>query len=202
MVYITLSQAILTCPSSLHPTFSAMHHISSATHDSVVSLLNQGVSSRDISFRLGVSLGTISNIRKAHCPDAPHPARGCPSKLTPTAEYHLIRLTTSGGSATAAAAARELSTIMGGPIHRTTASRAMRKAGLITVTKKKKPLLRPPHIQARLDFAERHLHWTVDDWKRVIFSDETKINRLGSDGQVILIAKKHMCMTYAGHEVT
>jgi hypothetical protein len=44
-------------------------------------------------------------------------------------------------------------------------------------------VLNTPHIQACLDFAEHHLHWTVDDWKRVIFSDETKINRLGSDGQ-------------------
>ncbi|CAG8737237.1 14943_t:CDS:2, partial [Acaulospora colombiana] len=27
-------------------------------------------------------------------------------------------------------------------------------------------------------------HWTVEDWSRVIFSDETKINRMGSDGRV------------------
>jgi hypothetical protein len=26
-----------------------------------------------------------------------------------------------------------------------------------------------------------HQHWTVEDWKRVVWSDETKINRLGSD---------------------
>lgn len=33
-----------------------------------------------------------------------------------------------------------------------------------------------------MEFAERHLDWTVDDWKCVIYSDETKINRFGSDG--------------------
>jgi hypothetical protein len=32
-----------------------------------------------------------------------------------------------------------------------------------------------------MDFAEKYLHWTVEDWKRVIWSDETKINRFGSD---------------------
>lgn len=27
------------------------------------------------------------------------------------------------------------------------------------------------------------IHWTVEDWKRVVWSDETKINRVGSDGR-------------------
>ena len=34
-----------------------------------------------------------------------------------------------------------------------------------------------------MDFAEAHKDWTVEDWKRVIWSDETKINCLGSDGK-------------------
>ncbi|KAG1360471.1 hypothetical protein G6F61_014374 [Rhizopus arrhizus] len=28
-----------------------------------------------------------------------------------------------------------------------------------------------------------HKDWTVDDWKRVVWSDETKINRFNSDGR-------------------
>ena len=51
------------------------------------------------------------------------------------------------------------------------------------VTKVKKPLLKPHHIRACMDFAEKHIDWTVDDWKRVIWSDETKINRIESDGK-------------------
>ena len=34
-----------------------------------------------------------------------------------------------------------------------------------------------------MDFAIAHKDWTVEDWKRVIWSDETKINRFGSDGR-------------------
>ena len=41
----------------------------------------------------------------------------------------------------------------------------------------KKHLLTKKHIKARLE-------WTVDDWKRVLFSDESKINRRGSDGKI------------------
>jgi transposase len=49
--------------------------------------------------------------------------------------------------------------------------------------KKKKPLLTARHKRARMDFALAHKDYTVEDWKRVVWSDETKINRLGSDGR-------------------
>jgi hypothetical protein len=50
------------------------------------------------------------------------------------------------------------------------------------VVKRKKPLFSQQHRRQRLDFAEKHKDWTVEDWK-VVWSDETKINRLGSDGR-------------------
>jgi hypothetical protein len=34
-----------------------------------------------------------------------------------------------------------------------------------------------------LAFALKHQYWTVEDWKWVIWLDETEINRIGSDGQ-------------------
>ena len=34
-----------------------------------------------------------------------------------------------------------------------------------------------------MNFAIRHKDWTLGDWKRVVQSDETKINCLGSDGK-------------------
>jgi hypothetical protein len=34
-----------------------------------------------------------------------------------------------------------------------------------------------------MDFALRHKDWTLEDWKKVVWSDETKINRVGSDGK-------------------
>jgi len=51
------------------------------------------------------------------------------------------------------------------------------------VVKRKRPFLSMHHRRERLDFAIAHQDWTVDDWKMVVWSDETKINRLGSDGR-------------------
>ena len=51
------------------------------------------------------------------------------------------------------------------------------------MVKRKRPLLNKHHRRERLNFALAHLNWTVDDWKIVVWSDETNINRLGSDGR-------------------
>jgi hypothetical protein len=47
--------------------------------------------------------------------------------------------------------------------------------------KQKKPKLTLLQIKRRLEFARRQCHWTTDDWDRVVFFDETKINRFCSD---------------------
>ena len=51
-----------------------------------------------------------------------------------------------------------------------------------TVVKSKWPLLSAKYCKAHLDFAYAHKDWTLEDWKKVVWSDETKINHLGSDG--------------------
>ena len=45
-------------------------------------------------------------------------------------------------------------------------------------------MLKKTHRQKRLEFAYFHENWTVEDFKRVLWSDETKINRIGSDRKV------------------
>ena len=51
------------------------------------------------------------------------------------------------------------------------------------VVKQKKPSLSQRHRKERMDFAVSHQDWTVEDWKKVVWSDETKINCFGSDGR-------------------
>ena len=49
------------------------------------------------------------------------------------------------------------------------------------VVKSKQPLLSVKHHKAHLDFAYAHKDWTLEDCKKVVWSDETNINHLGSD---------------------
>ena len=50
------------------------------------------------------------------------------------------------------------------------------------VVKQKKPILSKCHHQDHLDFTICHKDWILEDWKKVVWSDKTKTNLLGSDG--------------------
>jgi hypothetical protein len=41
-----------------------------------------------------------------------------------------------------------------------------------------------------LKWALEHANWTVEDFKRILWTDETKINRIGSDGKVYVWKKR------------
>lgn len=47
------------------------------------------------------------------------------------------------------------------------------------------------NVKKRLQFCKAHVNWSVDDWKRVIWSDETKINRFQSDGKEYYWRRPH-----------
>lgn len=47
---------------------------------------------------------------------------------------------------------------------------------------RKKPFLTKRHIARRFAWAKKYESWTLEDWKRVLWSDETKVNLFGSDG--------------------
>ncbi|KAI0991949.1 hypothetical protein K3495_g16238 [Podosphaera aphanis] len=63
-----------------------------------------------------------------------------------------------------------------------TVRKFLRESGLKAKKKPKKPALTARHWKARLDFALRHKEWTIEDWKKVVWFDKTKINRICSDG--------------------
>ena len=71
------------------------------------------------------------------------------------------------------------------PITPQTVRNVLKEAGLQSATKKKVPMLKASHRQRHLKFAQYHENWTVEDWKRVLWTDETKVNRIGSDGKCI-----------------
>lgn len=62
-----------------------------------------------------------------------------------------------------------------------TVRKRLKERGMRCRIPARKPALKPDHIEARLNFARDHMGWTVQDWERVIFSDE-KIFRASSGG--------------------
>ena len=160
-----------------------MKKISNETIQTVTFLLERGFCGRKVAKKVGISHTSVNNIRKRHAPELNVTTGGCPEKLTPRDRRTLARIVTSGRADTATEASSILHNELKLSVDAQTCRRALRKEGLRSYVKRRKPGLTKRHIRARLEFAQRYSSWTVEDWHRVIFSDETKINRFGSDGR-------------------
>jgi transposase len=140
---------------------------------SVSQLARAGRCSRRTIYRIREKLGCTKNSLP----------RGRPRKLTPRDERRLVRLVTTISAEDAPAAANALESEGGPLVSSQTVRRALQRQGLHAFVKPKRHLLLPPHKKQRMKFAHRYKDWTVDDWSRVVWLDETKINRFGSDGR-------------------
>jgi hypothetical protein len=94
-----------------------------------------------------------------------------------------MRLISSGKADNAVQVTHTLRSITNQSLSSETVRQRLKQAGMKAVVKKKRPLLTKRHRKERMDFAIAHQDWTLEDWKRVVWSGETKINRLGSDGR-------------------
>lgn len=71
----------------------------------------------------------------------------------------------------------------GKSISKWTAMRELKSQNYICNEKKQKLMLSKKNVKTRLAFAKKYKDWTIDQWRCVIWSDETKINRISSDGR-------------------
>src|SRR4030095_9798928 len=56
-----------------------------------------------------------------------------------------------------------------------TLQRRLDQAGIQKHLALKKPFLSSEHMRARLEWAMERKDWTIEDWNKVIFSDESKV---------------------------
>ena len=148
----------------------------------VEDLLRSNTSYRAIKDLTGVSLGSVATIRKA-LSDAPRRnAGGRPRKLSQRDIRQVYRVADQLRVDNAVQIASQVKESLQVEVSRMTISRALKSAGYRAVKKGKKPLLTARHRRRRLEFAKTYVNWTLEDWKRVVWSDETKVNRILSDG--------------------
>jgi len=105
----------------------------------------------------------IHNIHSQYCPSLPKKPHGHPYRLTATNVHHALHLITSQRAETAVQVTRILQNITNQSLSPNTVCRQLKKAGMKAVVKRKRPLLKKSHMQARLDFALAHKDWTIED---------------------------------------
>jgi transposase len=144
--------------------------------------LHRGKSEREVASIVGLSKSMVHKIRAELKLDGPKLKGGRVAKLSVRDKAFCVRSVVKNGKQNASEVKKGLREDLGVVVSVATVRRALQDAGLVSFVKPKKPLLSPKNIKARLAFAKSHLSWTSDDWSRVIWSDETKICRFGSDG--------------------
>uniref|UniRef100_A0A0E9WIF3 Transposase Tc1-like domain-containing protein n=1 Tax=Anguilla anguilla TaxID=7936 RepID=A0A0E9WIF3_ANGAN len=70
------------------------------------------------------------------------------------------------------------------PISKSTVKRRLSCSGLRGRVAVSKPLLRRGNRAKCLGWAKKYQHFTVDDWKKVLFTDESKFEIYGSNRRV------------------
>ena len=111
---------------------------------------------------------------------------GRPQKLSIRARRALVREATKRPMATL----KELqcsTAELGDTVHTATIARVLHKTGLYGRVAKRKPLLKKTRIKSRLEFPRRHVGDSETKWKKILWSDETKIELFG------LNAKRYVC---------
>lgn len=162
-----------------------MRSISTAKVNHILFQLDSGKDGYAAARSAGVSPSTVSRIRKKHRSSFQKSLGGRPTKLSSTNIHHAQHLIYTGKAENAAQLTKPLADIINQPLSTRTIRRSLRDAGMRSVKKRKRPFLSKKHRRERLDWAIAHKDWTVEDWKRGVYSDESKINRFGSDGSGI-----------------
>ena len=153
--------------------------------DTVVEKFKAGFGYKKISQALNISRSTVQAIIlkwKEYQTTANLPRPGRPSKLSSRTRRKLIRDAAKRPMITLDELQRSTAEV-GESVHRTTISRTLHKSGLYGRVARRKPFLKDIHKKSRLKFATSHLGDTPNMWKKVLWSDETKIELFGHNAK-------------------
>ena len=149
----------------------------------IVQMKKSGLSDPIIATKFGIHRTTVARIFKQYSKTEDYysikPKQGRPRKLTSAEVRYGVRML----AATNAHDVSDLQRCYLPHVHPETIRQRLKLCGLKAYVRRKKPLLTAVHKKKRLAWAQAHAHWTVDDWRAVIFSDESKFTLIGSDGR-------------------
>ncbi len=152
----------------------------------IISLHKKGEGYKKISKALLISQNTVAKVVQTFKKDGTATISqrrpGRPRKLTPCQERLLMRRVEENRHASSLQLSKEVESQTGVTISRDTIRRTLQRNGMHGCRPRKKPLLKPRHKKACLEFARAHADKDEDYCDSILWSDETKINVFGTDG--------------------
>lgn len=156
-----------------------------ATKEAVVKLAASGQSSSEIARILSLKPRTVRRVVQKHQTTGSVENSGRSGRPRKTSERFDRRLKTLSLADRFKSPRKLLREAAGGedpPLSLRSTRRRLQQAGLKGCIAAKKPFISEVNRKKRLAFAKAHKDWTVADWGRVLWSDESKFNLVASDG--------------------
>ena len=151
----------------------------------IVEAAQSGERDTDIATRFHVGRGTVYRTLKRWRETRTVKRKkgsGRPRKATPGQTRLLVRQVKKDPFMTAVDLQSYAQDNLGIVMTARTARNMLIREGLRGRVPAKKPWISKKNRAARLKFAREHANWTVNQWARILWSDESKNNLFGSDG--------------------
>ena len=157
--------------------------LSEVVRAQIIVLRQEGYTERDISKRLRCSKTAVHNSmvkfnQTGSYAEAAKPGR--PRKTTPRNDITMKRAATRSPVSSAKKIRLQLLETGINVSRRTVSRRLVNDFGLKSCKPAKKPRLTPTMKLKRLAFAKKHVNWIVQQWKKVLFSDESTLQQFNS----------------------
>lgn len=152
----------------------------------VIAMLRQGVSQREVARNFGMNVSTVHRLLRRHEETGlltRRPGSGRKRCTSARDDRYIVTSMLRNRHQTAVQIQHELQDVRGTQISARTARRRMKDSGLTPHRPATGPQLTRAHRVARLQFAQLHHTWSMEQWSRVLFSDESRIGLYGADGR-------------------
>ena len=151
-------------------------HVNDFKKGQIFAHWEDGKNKTKISHIIGVPRTTVNRIIKKFEKDG-HADRkdgsGRKRKTNKRQDAAMVRESKKDPFLTAADIQRIVNSDYGIEVSHDTINRRLIEAGLPSRVARKKPFISDPNIQKRLEWCIKYQDWTVDQWKRVLFCDES-----------------------------
>lgn len=170
----------------IHFFFFTMNRLSHDDSVKIITLSEEGKSLRYIANRLGIHYSSVSRCIKRYRETRSHsrrPTSGRPRITNPVDDRFIKMQALRKRNSSASSIKNLIAGVRGISISESTVIRRLRESNLSSRRPVKGPLLSAEHRLKRLRFAREHQSWTLEEWKNVLFTDETRVALNSPDGR-------------------
>ena len=161
----------------------AMRHWSAQIRYRAIGMMEGGLSVNEVSHRLHVPTRTLWRWRARFVAEGEVerlPGSGRPSRTSHRSDRRLVRLSRRDPFASSS----QLLGDWAEQVSSRTVRRRLRRAALFSRRPLTRTLLTPRHREARLQWAMRRCHFREAQWRRIVFTDESRFLLRPVDGRV------------------